>query len=334
MEDTRREKGPYLFREPLSRRLVGRVMGLTLGALLAVAGASAGSDVLGGIHLTGDPEPTVHYYRMTSEVISIAPDGQRAKPDVYDLWLEYAPRPGTPGDLVTCRRLAVRLGEKPPAALPALRDWQYTFRLTPSGLDERGFIFGIDHARFEGLKDASGEALPVPVTYAAYNTLIDFHSFGQIFARRTTEGGGIQDLHAVGQKVLHAAANTEPPTSLGTQVEAGSFFRNGAVTLELKGLSAVGGRRCALVGFDSGDSAFKMILKPAPQIAIETNGGSHYMGDLYVDLETQWLVKATLAEFVVSETGGAVLPQKVQSVIERRLLLRSVTKDEFESSLK
>jgi hypothetical protein len=310
------------------------VTGLALAAMLAGASSSAGSDLMRGVRLTGDPEPTVHYYRMTTEVVAIAPDGKRQSPEVYDLWLEYVPKPGTAGDVVTCHRFTVRQGEKPTAALPSLEGWSYVLRLTPSGLDERGFIFGIDQAKFERLANANGEALPLPIAYAVFNAFVDFHSFGQVFARRTSEGGGIQDLRTIGQKILHVAAHTEPPVSLGSLVEKGSFFRNGAVTLELKGLSSIDGRRCALIGYDSGDSTLKMLLKPLPQVAVEVNGGSHYLGDLYVDLETQWLQKATLTEIVVSETSSAAFPESVRSVIERRLLLRALSREALETSLR
>jgi hypothetical protein len=76
-----------------------------------------------------------------------------------------------------------------------------------------------------------------------------------------------------------------------------------------------------------------MTITPMPQITMKVQGGSHYTGDLYVDLETQWLLKATLMEIVVTETSGAVLPQKLDSVIERRLLLRALSKSDFGASL-
>ena len=306
--------------------------GLALAVLFVGPRLWAGSDLTGEIRLTGQPDPTTHYYRMTTEVLGIEPDGRRKAPDVYDLWLEYAPGAGAAGDGVTCRRYTVRQGETPPVTLPSLEGWSYAFRIGPSGLDERGRIFGIDQAKFEKLADVKGEVLPMPVAYSVFNSFIDFHSFGQVFARRTSEGIGIQDLHAIGQKILHASAHSEPPISLGNMVERGSVFRNGAVTLELKGQSLAGNRRCALIGYDSGDSTLEMILRPMPQVTMKVQGGSHYMGDLYVDLETQWLLKATLMEIVVSETSGALLPQKLASVTERRLLLRAVSKRDFEAS--
>ncbi len=270
---------------------------------------------------------------MTTEVVPIEPNGQRKAADVYDLWLEYAPRAGAAGDLVTCRRYAVRQGQAPSVTLPSLEGWSYAFRDIPGGLDEKGRIFGIDQAKFENLADAKGAVLPMPVAYAVFNSFVDFHGMAQVLARRTREGKGIQDLKAIGQKILHASANTQPPVSLGKMVEKGSFFRNGAVTLELKGLSLVGDRRSALIGYDSGDSVLEMTITPMPQITMTVQGGSHYTGDLYVDLETQWLLKATLMEIVVTETSGAVLPQKLASVIERRLLLRAVGKGDFGASL-
>jgi hypothetical protein len=288
----------------------------------------AGVKVDQDVRLTGEPDSKTHYYEMTTEVSHVAFNGQRKSADVYKVWLEYEPHPD--GDKVTCRRFTVRVGETPEVELPSLKDWSYTFRRAVSGLDERGRIFGIEQSKFEGLADDKGNVLPPTVAYLVFNAFVDFHSFAQVFAERTTEGNGIQDLRRIGQKVLHSSAHSEPPVSLGTFVEKGSTFKNGAVTLELKGLSLVKGRSCAIVGFDSGESTFHMILKPAPQVAINVNGGSRYLGDLYVDLETQWLLKATLFEFVVSETTGAVLPESVKSVEKRMLLLTALDKAEFE----
>jgi hypothetical protein len=101
------------------------------------------------------------------------------------------------------------------------------------------------------------------------------------------------------------------------------------VTLALKGTSVVDGRRCALVGYDSGDASLSMTLQPAPQVVLEMHGSSHFFGDLEVDLATQSLREATLAEFVVQETSGDVLPQKIRTVVERKLVLRELSREEF-----
>jgi hypothetical protein len=283
------------------------------------------------IQLTGVPDASVQCYRMTTNVVHIEPDGQRKKREVYTLWIQFTPKKAPEGDLVTCRRFMFRGGDGPEVVIPALKDWSYRLPRAVSGIDERGQLFGIDQSRFEHLVDEKGAALPMDASYMVFNAFVDFHSFGQVFCARVKDGKGIQDLHKIGDKIVHAAANSEAPVHLGSAVEKGSTFKNGEITLELKGMSQADGARCAIVSYDSGDSSFHMILKPMPQISIDVVGGSHYWGDLYVDLDTQWLRKATLSEVVVSETSGAVLPQKMHGVVERALLLESISKDRWES---
>jgi hypothetical protein len=76
-----------------------------------------------------------------------------------------------------------------------------------------------------------------------------------------------------------------------------------------------------------------MTLKPAPQVLLEVPGSSHFLGDLHVDLATQSLREATLAEFVVQETSGAVLPQKIRTVVKRKLVFRDLPPEEFRRGL-
>ena len=46
----------------------------------------------------------------------------------------------------------------------------------------------------------------------------------------------------------------------------------------------------------------KMIMPMSADKDIVTEGGSEYVGDIYIDLATRWVRKATLDEFVVTET--------------------------------
>jgi hypothetical protein len=292
---------------------------------------SAASGAEPKLVLTGKPDATPQCYKMTTRVIHIEPDGQRKTREVYTLWIQYAPKSASEGDLVTCRRFTVQANGEPEVALPALNDWSYRFPRTGTGLDERGQIFGIDQSRFEKLIDEKGNPISMDASYMVFNAFVDFHSFGQVFCTYIKDGKGIQDLHQIGDKIVHASANSEAPVHLGSMAEKGSTFKNGEITLELKGTSQIDGARCALVAYDSGDSSFHMTIKPMPQISIDVVGGSHYWGDLYVDLKTQWLRKATLSELVVSETSGAVLPQKMHGVVERALLLESISKERYEA---
>jgi hypothetical protein len=177
--------------------------------------------------------------------------------------------------------------------------------------------------------DGNNKPIPQDKAYHVYNAFIDFHAFCNIFAERSKEGPGIQDLKSIGQKIVHEAAFSEAPVNLGSSVSEGSTFKNGEVTLELKGLSRVAGTTCALVGYDSGESSFQMKMEPMPNMDVKTVGSSHYKGDIYIDLATNWVRKATMDELVVAETTLPMPPNKINSVIERDILIRNVTAEEF-----
>ena len=116
-------------------------------------------------------------------------------------------------------------------------------------------------------------------------------AFCNDFAEPNIEGNGIQSLTKIGQKIIDAGAYSEPPVNLGSQIAEGSTFKNGEITLELKGLSIIDDKPCALIEFDSGESSFKMKMQPMPDMDIEVVGGSHYKGDIYLDLESNWVIK-------------------------------------------
>ena len=186
-------------------------------------------------------------------------------------------------------------------------------------------MFGIDHAQFEKLVDAKGQPIPADKAYHVYNAFIDFHAFCNVFAEPAAGGKGIQDLKTIGQKIVHAAAFTEPPVNLGSSVKEGSTFKNGEVTLELKGLSLVDDAACALLAYDSGESSFQMTITPMPNMEVRTVGSSHYKGDIHVDLATRWVRKATMNEWVVTETVVPTLTNKINAVVERNIVIRNVT---------
>ena len=237
---------------------------------------------------------------------------------------------GKGGDEYTVREVSIRAGENEPETIPALAGWSYVFRLLPTGSDDKGQLFGVPHARFEGLTTSGGRELAGAAAYPIYNSFIDFHSFCDVFAWPQGDSGGIEDLKAIGQTVRHGSAFSEPPVDLGRGIKAGSTFKNGDIKLALKGVGLVDGAACAIVGYDSGESTLKMIMPMSADKDIVTVGGSQYMGDLYVDLETRWVRKATLDEFVVTETSLPGPGPKVHSYTVRHLLTRMVSKEEFE----
>jgi hypothetical protein len=279
--------------------------------------------------LAGKRTQEPQYFFMETRLIQYALNGTRTGATIYRLCLKFVPakNAGADGGDYVCARFTVQQDNDPEKEIPALAGWTYAFNA--GGLDEKKQVFGIDHSKFENLMDSDGKPLPIENSYHVYNTFIDFHSFCNVFAEPTPQGNGIQDLKRIGQKIVHAAAFSEPPVNLGSQVAEGSFFKNGQITLELKGLSAVGGKPCALVAYDSGESSFKMIMQPTPEMKIQTAGSSHYFGDIYKDLATNWVQKATMTETVVSETALPMPPYKVNAVIERQSVIQNVSAEEF-----
>jgi hypothetical protein len=279
-------------------------------------------------HLAGERAASVQYFEMESRLAMHAPDGSITGTDIYRLSLKCTPAglAGTAGDVYTCRRFTVQRAGAPQLAIPSLEGWTYEFTAHPfekSG----GPTLGIPHGPFEGLTDQDGQAVPAGNAYHVYNAFIDFHSFF-VFTDPTPAKGGIQDLSRIGQRIVHSAAFSQPSTSLGSQVNEGSYFRNGEVTLELKGLGVVDGSPCAIVGYDSGASSFVMLVTAAPTLEVRTAGSSHYWGDIYKDLDTNWVRRAFLTELVVSETTVPGQSATVKGAIERSILVRNVPSDQ------
>ena len=136
-------------------------------------------------------------------------------------------------------------------------------------------------------------------------------------------------MKSIGQKIVHESAFSEPTLQLSGNISEGSYFKNGEVTLEFKGLSTVDGVVCALVGFDSGDSSFRFLINPTPEMKIKTVGAAHYWGDLHIELDSRWVRKVAMGELTVSKvTLGD--QQDIKSVMERRTIIRALDKDEFE----
>ncbi|MCJ7586355.1 MAG: hypothetical protein MUQ00_00390 [Candidatus Aminicenantes bacterium] len=314
---------------------------LYLGSGAGGAGANLPqnlSGLNGPFDLAGPRTAEVQHFIQESQVIHLGFDGKRTGLVTYTVKLRCVPAPlsGKDGDEYTCREFKIRVNEGEAVTVPALAGWSYLYKATPTGMDEKGQVFGIPHDKFEDLVDSRGNKLPVTLRYPVYNSFIDFHAFCDILARPIVGGAGIQDLKTIGQKIVHASAFTEPPVNLGSGIKAGSFFRNGEVKLAFKGLGLVDGAACAVIGHDSGESTLRMIMPLGADRDMVTEGGSEYLGDIYIDLETRWVRKITLDEFVVTETrmpgpgGAAGQGAKIPNYTVRHLLTRLVGREEFE----
>ena len=262
------------------------------------------------------------YFIMESRLTRFNSNGTRMEPDIYRLYLRCVP--GKSGaDEYTCLKFTVTSGQSPEVSIPVLANWKYNFSRRSDEKDEKGQLFGIEHSRFEHLKDENGSSIFIDKSYHIYNAFIDFHSMN-VFADKTPKGKGVQDLSHIGDTVVHYASWSEPPVNFGSQIEKGSIFKNGKITLGFKGLSLVNEKSCAVIEYDSGESSFTMMMKPTPDIEIKTTGTSHYWGDIFKALGTGWIQKATLHEIVVSETAVPGQSNKTNATIERNIIIQNV----------
>ena len=292
--------------------------------------ASSGAAVLAEtFDLTGVRSRKPQEFALETRNISYAPDGKRGVTDIYRLRLKCVPAPAaaTTGDTFTCLEFTVQFGAESEVAIPSLKGLSYTLDLSPdNALGDRP-VLGVPHAPFERLTDANDRPIAPGNAYHVYNTFMDLHAFCNVFVTPMHAGNGIEDLTSIGQRIVHATAFSETPVNVGSNVAKGSSFKHGEVTLEFKGLGVVDGAACAILTVDSGQSSFAMTMVPAPNVEIKTVGSSHYKGDIYVDLAAKRVRKAEADEIIVCETTLATPPNKINTVGERNIRIRDVSRE-------
>ena len=291
-------------------------------------------DLQGPFDLAVGRTPQTQYYHMQTQFIHIGFDGRRTGVETYLLRLGCVPadESGKSLDEYTCREFGLQLNDGPIVTLPALQLFTYQFDQL-SGVIHKGPFFGIPQAPFLGLKDDLGNQLPPDICYATYNNFVDFHALGSVFSRPMQFVKGIEQLKVIGDRIVHPGAFTEAPVSLEGVVKSGSTFRNGELALELKGISLVDDRPCALVNYDSGESTLRMAFIQGTGEDVEMDGGSEYAGDIYIDLASGWVRKVTLDEFVVTRTHTASLPAKIPGYTARHILLRLISRADYEKPI-
>ena len=288
-------------------------------------------ELLGPFDLSIGRSTETQFFHMQTQFIHMGFDGKRTNVESYLLRLRCAP--GAPRgkqlDEYSCRDFGLQLGDDPITTLPVLSGFTYSFDYL-SGVTKKGPIFGVPQEPFEGMTDSLGKPIAPDICYATYNNFVDFHALSDVFARPLKYIRGIEQLRSIGDRIVHPGANTEAPVSLDGVVREGSVFRNGKLTLELKGVSLVDGRPCALVNYDSGESTLKMAFIQRAGEDQLMEGGSEYTGDIYIDLASGWVRKVTLDEFVVTRTCTASRPTWVPGYTARHILLQMISQQDFE----
>lgn len=291
-------------------------------------------DLKGPFDLSIDRKPEVQYFHMQTQFIHMGFDGKRTGVETYLLRLRCTPTAisGKKLDEYTCQEFGLQLNDNPIRTLPALRLLAYQFDVM-AGVLTKGPMWNIPQEPFLGMKDSQGNQLPPDICYAAYNNFVDFHALSDVFPRSMKYVKGIEQLKVIGDRIVHPGAFSEAPVSVAGVVREGSVFRNGELTLELKGVSLVDDRPCALVNYDSGESTLRMAFIQGTDEDVMMEGGSQYLGDIHIDLDSGWVRKVTLNESVVTQTYTASRPNKVPGYTVRHILLRLISKQDFEKPI-
>jgi hypothetical protein len=289
----------------------------------------------GPFDLSSDRKLEPQYFRMETNYIHFGFNGNRINTETYILKLQYIPDAlsGENESQYNCSEFVLKINNEPSFTIPALKNWTYVFNPTLSGTDNRGPLMGIPIDKFKNILDSHGNALPFDIRYAIYNNFIDFHGINDIFARPMKFGKGIQDLKGIGQKIVHLVAFSKAHINFGADTKSGSIFKNGEVTLGLKGVSVVSGVPCALIEYDSGECTFKMIMPFSTDQEVVTEGGSQYKGEIYIDIATRWVRKSTLDEFLITETSIPNSNTKSNGYTVRHVMLDLISLEEFENRL-
>jgi dUTPase len=286
----------------------------------------------GPFDLSLDKKRENQYFQMETKYIHFGLNGKRLGTESYLLKLQYIPKTLAAGsvDQYVCSELQLQTDDGSSVAIPDLKNWTYPFNTMLIG---PGVLWGIPQEKFMRITDSSGRALPFSIRYAVYINFIDFHSINDIFSRPMKFGNGIQDIKRIGQRIVHPTSFLESPVNFGAEIKSGSIFQNGEVTLELKGLSIIDEAPCAIIAYDAGESNVKMILPVSIDQDSVAKGGSQYKGDIYVDLATRGVRKATLDEYMITETTTKSQPLKINEYTVRHILLRSVDQEEFKTEV-
>lgn len=279
--------------------------------------------------LGGERSEEPQYYIAQHGVVAHASDGKPKRVDNYKLHLMVEPgnRAAGEADKHTCVRFSVQMNGGPEVTIPSLAGWAYDFSMemfTDEGVDAQGLMWGIPHGRFEGLDDSASKKVSIEAQYQIYSAFTYFHSYCNGLGE-----GGVQDLRKIGDKIVTDDSASESPINLGAAFLDGSIFKHGLSTLEFKGLSIVDGASCAVVSFDERGGGYLMLMKPMPLLRVKTVGGTYYGGDLYIDLASLWVRKATVTVTDITRTTMYGIPVDI-SVLVTTLTIRSVSKDEFD----
>ena len=176
----------------------------------------------------------------------------------------------------------------------------YIFATNRATLSRQTHLAVALKVKFKVLIDSTGKKISFDADYQVYSAFVYYHSY--VVYAEPIEGKGIKDLKKIGDKIVLEHSFSEYPIP-GELAAKGFVKKTGEETMQFKGLSVVDDVPCAMLGFDQGECYLTMYIKPLPLMKVKIAGGSHFQGDIYLDLKSYWVkqLTMTLSEMTHSE---------------------------------
>lgn len=282
---------------------------------------------------SGTRSSETQFYLVQHEVVTHTSNGKRKAVDIYKMHLACEPGDRTAeevADKYTCVDFSVKRKDALEVSIPSLDEWSYAFSkqlLNEEGLDSQGQIMGISHAKFNNLTDSTGTKLPIELPYQIYSAFTYFHTCCNMLTEPDQFRGGIQDLKRVGDKVIDDTYY-ELPIDLGENILKGSTYKTGETILEFKGLSSVNDAACAIIGYEEVGSSWTAYIQAAPLMKVKTTGGTQIRADIYLDLASLWVKKASYIVTDITKTTLFGIPVEIATIVTTHTI-KKVPEKEF-----
>jgi len=281
-----------------------------------------GTDIFSKKHdFNGKCSDMLQYFIVEFEVFSHGSNGKRKNIDVYKLYITRE------ADKYICKRLLFQHNDKHEVSIPSLAGWSYSFdakSLNKEGIDEQGLMLGISHTKFENLVDSTGAKASIEAQYQVYSAFSYFHTWCNMIPEVYAK-----DLKKIGDMLINDLSEVESPVNLGSKFLSGSKFMHGIETIEFRGLSIIDDTICAIVGLDERGGGYIMNMKPMPVLKVKTVGGTRYLGDIYIELDSLQVKKVNATVIDITKTTMYGMPVDI-TVPVTTITIKSVSKNVFD----
>lgn len=275
-----------------------------------------------------------HFYLVQHEVVTYKSNGKPKSIDIYKMRLMCEPIDQSTRNTAykyTCTSFTVKRKSSPEIAIPSMEGWSYEFNkqlLSKEGFDTHGQMMSIPQAKFENLADSNGAKLPIELPYQIYSTFTYFHTCCNMVVEPDQFDKYVGDFKRIGDKNESELSSSELPISLGSVILDGSKYKTGLTELEFKGLSNVDNKSCAIVGYQEIRGSWVTYIQAMPLMKVKTVGGTQIRADIYIDLASLWVQKATYIVTDITKTTLFGIPVDISTIVTTHTI-HAVPKTEF-----